>query len=318
MPRAVVGVPLFNGARHLREALDTLLAQTYRDAAFVLVDDCSTDETPVLAAAYEAADERVTLVRNERRLGLVRNWRRAFRIARERFPDAPYFAWASDHDSWEPRWLEALVAELDAHPGEVLAFPQTVRIAADGTVVRGPRRFETRDASSPVWRFRQTFGGLSPGDMVYGLFRAEALERAGVLPLVVGPDRLLLAELALAGEFGQVPEVLWRRRTLGEVTSARQRASFFPAGRPPLFHYLPWWLVHAAVLAWRLGVRRTVPGVGRPAGLAAALWYGRRAAGHVMRRRLRRQLGRLRRQVGRLRRQLGRLRRLVHRLRKTP
>jgi hypothetical protein len=38
---------------------------------------------------------------------------RAFELAGERFPSAEYFAWASDHDLWADRWLEALVERLD-------------------------------------------------------------------------------------------------------------------------------------------------------------------------------------------------------------
>ena len=38
------------------------------------------------------------------------NWRRAFTLANERFKGFELFAWASDHDVWHPRWLEALVS----------------------------------------------------------------------------------------------------------------------------------------------------------------------------------------------------------------
>ena len=66
--------------------------------------------------------------RNEQLLALVQNWRRAFDLARRRFPAAPYFAWVSDHDVWHPEWLRTLGAELDAHPEAVLAYPLGVRI----------------------------------------------------------------------------------------------------------------------------------------------------------------------------------------------
>lgn len=237
-------------------------------------------------------------MRNDRRLGLVGNWRRAFEVARERFPQARYFAWASDHDVWEEGWLEALVMELEAHPDAVLTYPGTRRISESGELLRGEKSFDTSGLDSPYERLRSTFGdpAFTPGDLVYGLYRVEELERAGAFPLAIGPDRLLLAELILRGHFRQVPEPLWSRRVLGAVSQERQRSSFVPGRRPPLHLYLPWWLTHAAVLAWRLGIRKTgAPAVGRIGGLRAALSYAARGFMLVTGRRLQRRRKRWRR-----------------------
>ena len=60
---------------------------------------------------------------------------------------------------------------------------------------------------------------MSAGNMVYVLYRADALARAGVFRSVLAPDRLLLTELALQGQFVQVPDVLWYRRFTPEVST---------------------------------------------------------------------------------------------------
>ena len=103
---------------------------------------------------------------------------------------------------------------------------------------------------------------MSAGNMVYGLFRVSALERAGVYRNVLVPDRLLFTELALYGQFEQVPQVLWFRRWYGRIFSlGRQRTSFFPGGRP-LYAYVPWWISHAVSLFWTLHrPRARTPGV---------------------------------------------------------
>jgi hypothetical protein len=91
-----------------------------------------------------AADPRVTYVANETRLGLVDNACRAFEIARQMYPDAEYFAWASDHDLWHPRWLQALVDTLDQDPNLVLTYPLNRRIGPSGEVLaRKPWAFDT-------------------------------------------------------------------------------------------------------------------------------------------------------------------------------
>jgi glycosyltransferase involved in cell wall biosynthesis len=83
MPRVIIGSPLFNHATDFREAIESILGQTYTDFALVLVDDQSTDDTPAIAQEYAALDARVSYQVNAERLGLVDNARRAFEIARE-------------------------------------------------------------------------------------------------------------------------------------------------------------------------------------------------------------------------------------------
>jgi glycosyltransferase involved in cell wall biosynthesis len=269
-PRTVVGVPIRDDVEHLPQALETLLAQTQREYVVVVVDDSDTDEPGAVARSFAARDGRVSYHRNERRLGLVGNWRRAFALARAAAPDAPYFAWGSDHDVWEPRWLAALCAELDARPAAVLAYPLNDAISESGAVVRAPWRFATAGERAPI-RFMRVLRRMVAGDMVYGLFRADALEACGVLRDVLMPDRLLLAELSLYGEFRQVPELLWHRRLRERAAdSPLQRGSeVFPGGRTSA---LPWWLAHARVLARAKGV-----GVAAAyAGLVPALHVARR------------------------------------------
>lgn len=247
-PSTVFGLPAYNGEEHLAEALESLLAQTRDDLAVIVVDDASSDATAEIARRYAELDRRVFYERNDRQLGLVRNWRRACELAARRFPDAPYFAWASDHDVWHPRWLEATAAELDAHPEAVLAYPLGVRIDNAGSEYPTRERpFGTEGLTDPAERLRRTARELTAaGEMIYGLMRREALQRAGEYPLVVLADRLQLLRLAVEGEFRQVRRRLWYRRFRAGVmmTNSRQRRTSFPDG-VPLHAYLPWWLTHA-------------------------------------------------------------------------
>ena len=71
MPRVIIGSPLFNHAKDFREAIESILGQTFTDFALVLVDDCSNDETPHIAKEYVALDSRVSYQVNAQRLGLV-------------------------------------------------------------------------------------------------------------------------------------------------------------------------------------------------------------------------------------------------------
>ena len=284
MPRVILGSPLFNHAAHFREAIESVLSQTFADFALVLVDDCSTDETPLIAREYEALDSRVSYRRNDVRLGLIDNSRKAFEVARERHPEAEYFAWISDHDLWHPRWLQELVDALDGHPEVVLAYPLNRRIGPSGEVLkRLPWAFDTFEVVSPWTRLTAGIRRMRAGNMVYGVYRIGVLRQVGVYRKVVIPDRLLFAELSLYGQFKQIPQVLWFRRWYGRVFSLeRQRASFFPSGRP-LYAYVPWWLSHTVSLFWTYTVRGDgVPTVSRAAGTGvAALYFGCASAVHA-------------------------------------
>jgi hypothetical protein len=296
---AVIGVPMYNGGPYFERAVGSLLGQSEQRLAVVLVDDGSRDGSDARAERLADSDPRVTFIRNERRLGLVGNWRRCYEAGVALYPDAPYFAWGSDHDIWDPRWLEQLIAALEAHPECVLAYPRSVRIGAEGEHLRDHRRFTSHDIADPVERFQRTFARMAAGNVVYGLFRAPEIARVGVFRDVLLPDRLLLSELAIDGRFVEVDDVLWMRRQLGQATVARQRATLF-SDRRPAYLALPWWVQHFVVLAQAYVLRgEGRPRRGRFEGLVWTLRYARTATAFQFKRRAR-PLGRIRKRVRKL------------------
>ena len=309
-PTAAVGIglPSHNGSAYVEEAIASLRAQTHADFVLACSDDASTDGTPDILTRHANEDPRIRVHRTPKRVGLVQNWLSAFRLARESSPSLRYFAWASDHDVWHPRWLELLVAELEAHPEAVLSYPLDIGIDAAGEKFRDPWRFDTAGIPFLGPRFATATWGMKAGNMVYGLHRVDALERCGVFRPVIVPDRLLLTELAMLGEFRQVDEVLWSRRYPGREMPirARQRLTFFPDG-PPFYANLPWPLVHGAVLAWSVGVKgSTSPEVSRARALLLVLWYTFQMGRVAAKRRLRKWVPALKLRAARAARRLGR------------
>ena len=67
MPEITVGMPAFNATAHLREAMESVLAQTFADFELLVVDDGSTDGTAALAASLN--DPRIRVERLPRNLG---------------------------------------------------------------------------------------------------------------------------------------------------------------------------------------------------------------------------------------------------------
>jgi len=266
-PALVFGLPLYGRGEHLEEAVESLLAQTRRDVAIVASDDAP--ELGARAVLERFKDPRITYHANERRLGLVGNWRRAFELARREHPAAPYFAWASDHDAWHPLWAERLIELLDGDPRAVVAYPRTYRMNRDGhTLTTKPWSFDTAGLDRRTARLGRTVRGMSAGNMVYGAYRVEALERAGVFRYALLPDRLLLTELSLQGHLRQAPELLFYRRATEPPSIERQRAAFWPDGAPS-WASLPWAWQHVGLLAGALA--RDGGALGIPPGERARL-----------------------------------------------
>jgi glycosyltransferase involved in cell wall biosynthesis len=103
--RVSVVIPLYNKARYVRRALDSIAAQTFTDFEVIVVDDGSTDESASVVESYD--DARFRIVRQENAgPGAARN-----RGATE--ASGEMLAFLDADDEWLPRYLEASVQLLD-------------------------------------------------------------------------------------------------------------------------------------------------------------------------------------------------------------
>ena len=269
--RVVLGMTLYNNAGNLREALDSLLSQSYPHFTLVLLNDASSDGTAGICDEYARRDPRIRYFAHQTRQAMIATWRDAAEIAMREAPAAEFFAWVSDHDRWHPRWLERMLAELDGDPEAVLAYPITRRTEQTGEEIdKGARVFDTAGCDTLDERWRHfCHDGVGAGDMVYGLMRIRALVDAGIFRRVLRPDRLLIAELTLRGRIRQVPEVLWFRRQSQASSIDRQHKTLVLEGTEPRWFGAPPWFQHTLAL-WRVYVapeRRPLP-------LSTRTWIG--------------------------------------------
>ncbi len=109
-PRVTVLMAVYNGERYLREAMESVLAQTFADFEFLVVDDGSTDASAQIIASY--ADPRVRPVRNRANLGLVASLNRGLELAR-----GEYVARMDADDISRPERLSHQVRFMEVHPG---------------------------------------------------------------------------------------------------------------------------------------------------------------------------------------------------------
>ena len=71
MPKISVAMGVYNGSKYIREAIKSILNQTYTDFEFIICDDCSTDNTIEIIQEFIKQDNRIILVGNETNSGLA-------------------------------------------------------------------------------------------------------------------------------------------------------------------------------------------------------------------------------------------------------
>ncbi len=106
-PKVSIGMPVYNGAAYVCEALDSLLAQTYRDFELIISDNASTDGTRSICEGYASRDPRIRYVRQPENIGAVGNFRYVLSEAR-----GEYFMWAAHDDFWFPEFVDACLSKI--------------------------------------------------------------------------------------------------------------------------------------------------------------------------------------------------------------
>ncbi|MFC8879592.1 glycosyltransferase family 2 protein, partial [Streptomyces ardesiacus] len=109
MPRFSIVIPVFKVQGYLRECLDSVVGQSYRDIEVIAVDDCSPDSCGAIIDEYAARDDRVKAVHLPENVGLGRARNAGLRHAR-----GDYVLFLDSDDTYTPGLLEALAGRLDA------------------------------------------------------------------------------------------------------------------------------------------------------------------------------------------------------------
>ncbi|MDQ8198899.1 glycosyltransferase family 2 protein [Pelagicoccus enzymogenes] len=206
-PRVSLGMPVYNGANFIREAIASLLEQTFRDFELIIVDNASTDDTEAICRGFAETDERIRFYRNSENIGAGKNFNLAVTYAR-----GEYFKWAAHDDLCHPRFLEECVEVMDRNPDAALAYPKSRIIDAASNFVDSPYVVsEGTNDEDPVVRFK---GLVKPHVcyQVFGLMRLSILRETPLIGLYARGDEILMCWLGLRGRFVPIDEFLFYPR----------------------------------------------------------------------------------------------------------
>jgi glycosyltransferase involved in cell wall biosynthesis len=112
-PLVWVVTPVHNGEAYLGECIESVLAQTYDNWRYAVVDNCSTDGTAEVVLGYASRDSRISLHQNDDFLPIMANWNHALSLLP---PEASYCKVVHADDTLFPDCLELMVRVAEAHP----------------------------------------------------------------------------------------------------------------------------------------------------------------------------------------------------------
>jgi len=178
-PFVSVITPAYNMGRFLSECIESVLGQTYRNFEYIIVDNCSTDDTSEIVERFARADKRIRAYRNEQLLQIIANHNRAFRLIS---PESKYCKVVCADDWVLPECLARMVDLAEANPS--VGIVGSYQLSGGGPDWRKWRvRWDELPYPSPVIPGREICRRyLLGGPYVFGtptsiLYRADLVRR---------------------------------------------------------------------------------------------------------------------------------------------
>jgi len=217
LPLVSIGMPVYNGAKYIRQALDSLLAQDYAHFELIISDNASTDDTAVICKEFATRDARISYHCNEQNMGPAWNFTRVLEMSA-----GEYFMWAAHDDEWLPNHISTIVPMLESNKKVVLAVSGWYCVNIDGeimttmlpplsTVSRSRRKTFINYLLQPHWEVEKAC-------FMYGLMRRDVLLSLNIsdifaaVDITIGNDVALVLALIATGPVAYTSERTWRKR----------------------------------------------------------------------------------------------------------
>lgn len=205
-------------ARFFREALDSILAQTYKDFELIIVNDASPEDLDSIVKSYD--DPRIRYYVNEQNIGgkdLVAQWNHCLEYA-----EGDYIILASDDDVYFPQYLEKMDVLVQKYPEVNVFRPRVQRINEKGEI------FEIESILSEYsslleFAYARHCNYIKSGIPFYIMKKSTLLAMGGYVnyPLAWYADDDIVARMARDGVVSS-PEILFSFRESGESITTKE------------------------------------------------------------------------------------------------
>jgi glycosyltransferase involved in cell wall biosynthesis len=123
MPTISILMPVFNCAKFLNSAIESVIAQTYSDWELIVVDDASTDDSFSIASSYSNSSKHIRVFRNNTNLGMLDNWNYGIGLCRGEF-----VAKLDADDMWAPTMLAKCLEVMQKYQDVGIVFSKYIEI----------------------------------------------------------------------------------------------------------------------------------------------------------------------------------------------
>lgn len=143
MPTVSVIMPVYNGARYLKESINSVLMQTYRDFEFIIINDGSWDETKSLLDSFAQKDKRIKIITNPNNIGIAKSLNIGIKASKGK-----YAARIDADDVWRPNKLYKQIQHLANNADVAMLFTNVDHINENGQIIKkkGEDIFYTENA----------------------------------------------------------------------------------------------------------------------------------------------------------------------------
>ncbi len=223
LPKVSVGLPTYNRAATLKQAIDTVLNQDYTNIELVISDNASTDKTREVCEEFGCKDKRVKYIRQVYTLGPTANFKEVLDSS-----SGEFFMWLSDDDwldySYISECTKVLISEDDVSlvSGHVKYYNQ------DDFIFEG-RRLNLLQ-NSGIGRMLDYYSKVKDNGTFYGVIRRKDLNNVRITN-AIGSDFLIVAAVAFLGKIKTLNNISVHRRLGGISHSWEKTASALSLSR---------------------------------------------------------------------------------------
>lgn len=171
----------YNGENYLREQLDSIINQTYKNFSLVVHDDLSSDRTWDILKEYAEKYDSITIGKNKKRLGVVKNFQNLIE-----YSSSEYIALCDQDDIWDLNKLEIAIENLEKNKKRDLPmlFHSDLRVVNKNNQLLFPSYFKMRGYYFPAIKSLDILLGRS-GVMGNTIVMNQALKKE-ILPFPMG------------------------------------------------------------------------------------------------------------------------------------
>jgi glycosyltransferase involved in cell wall biosynthesis len=248
IPRLTIGLPVYNGEKHIQKKLNNILLQSFQDFEIIIYDS-SNDTTPKICKNYQKQDSRIQYIHENKRSGWIQAFLNLMKEAKYE-----YFIIASVDDLWSTNFLEDCVKELDDHPSAVSSLG-TIAIIENQNI----KKHETHNIwkkISEIFKQRLFRNSFQPSFESKGPFKEKARKilrntwyrhingviRSSALPASVIKKEMILWDWAFILNLAKLGDLHFAKNsqyyvTMGDTTSRQGIFMLFKSQNAQLNEY---------------------------------------------------------------------------------